>query len=73
VISNSGMKRINHEFFANPGRLLRLLYEDQDGCYRLLGLAYLHHVVMPRFRFRRCPEILDLFCPYPASFAKEPT
>jgi hypothetical protein len=60
MISDSEIKRINLEFSANLARLIRLLHEDQGSCYRLLGLAY-HHLAMPRFRFRQCPEILDVF------------
>jgi hypothetical protein len=60
MISDPEMKRINLEFSANLARLIRMLHEDEGGCYRLLHLSY-QHLAMPRFRGRQCAELLDAF------------
>ena len=53
MISDPEMKRINLEFSANLARLICMLHEDEEGCYRLLRLAH-QHLAMPRLRPRRC-------------------
>jgi len=52
MIANSEMKRINLECSSNLARLIRMLHEDEAGCYRLLHLAQ-QNLPMPRFRFQR--------------------
>ena len=51
MIADSEMKRINLECSSNLARLIRMLHEDEVGCYRLLHLAQ-QNLPMPRFRFR---------------------
>jgi hypothetical protein len=58
MVSDSEMKRINLEFSANLARLIRMLHEDETGCYRLLHLAY-DHLVMPRLALKQRGEILE--------------
>jgi hypothetical protein len=60
MISDSEMKRINLEFSANLARLIRMLHEDEAGCYRLLHLAH-QHLAMTRLRPRQCAELLHAF------------
>jgi hypothetical protein len=60
MITDSEMKRINLEFSSNLARLLRMLHEDEAGCYCLLHLAQ-QHLAMPRLRVRQCAEPLDAF------------
>ena len=60
MITDSEMKRINLELSSNLGRLIRMLHEDEAGCYRLLHLAR-QHLAMPRLRVRLCAEPLDAF------------
>jgi len=60
MIANSEMKRINLEFSSNLARLIRMLHEDEAGCYRLLHRAQ-QHLAMPRLRGRQCTEPLDAF------------
>jgi len=55
MIADSEMKRINIECSANLARLIRMLHEDETGCYRLLQLAQ-HYLPMPRWRFRQCTD-----------------
>ena len=59
VIDGINLNRINLEFSANLERLLRMLHEDERGCYRLLHLSY-RHLPMPQLRGRPCAELLDL-------------
>jgi hypothetical protein len=51
MIADSEMKRINLECSSNLARLIRMLHEDEVGCYRLLHLAQ-QNLPMPRIRFR---------------------
>ena len=60
MIADSEMKRINLEFSSNLARLIRMLHEDEAGCYRLLHLAQ-QHLAMPRLCVRQCAEPLDAF------------
>ncbi len=52
MIADSEMKRINLECSSNLARLIRMLHEEEVGCYRLIHLAQ-QNLPMPRFRFRR--------------------
>ncbi len=52
MIADSEMKRINLECSSNLAKLIRMLHEDEVGCYRLLHLAQ-QNLPMPRFRFRQ--------------------
>jgi len=52
MIADSEMKRINIECSSNLARLVRMLHEDEVGCYRLLHLAQ-QNLPMPRFRSRQ--------------------
>jgi hypothetical protein len=60
MISDPEMKRINLEFSANLARLIRMLHEDEGGCYRLLSMAH-QHLAMPRLRPRQRSELFDAF------------
>jgi hypothetical protein len=60
MISDPEMKRINLEFSANLERLVRMLHEDEQGCYRLLQRAHAY-LGMPRHRSGQCRELLDVF------------
>ena len=60
MVTDSEMKRINLELSSNLARLIRMLHEDEAGCYRLLHLAQ-QHLAMPRLRVRLCAEALDAF------------
>jgi hypothetical protein len=61
MITDSEMKRINLEFSSNLARLIRMLHEDEAGCYRLLHLAR-QHLAMPRLHGRQCAEPLWCSC-----------
>ncbi|MGA2263796.1 MAG: hypothetical protein ABSH28_20470, partial [Acidobacteriota bacterium] len=58
MVADSEMKRINIEFSSNLARLVRMLHEDEAGCYRLLHLAH-QYLPMPRLRFHQCPDSFE--------------
>ena len=60
MVADSEMKRINIEFSSNLARLIRMLHEDEAGCYRLLHLAH-QYLPMPRLQFRHCPNPFEAF------------
>ena len=62
MIADSEMKRINLECSSNLARLIRMLHEDEAGCYRLLHLAQ-QNLPFPRFCFRECMDLFEALQP----------
>ena len=66
MIADSEMKRINLECSSNLERLIRMLHEDEVGCYRLLHLAQ-QNLPMPRFHFRQSMDPFEALQPLVSS------
>jgi hypothetical protein len=58
MVADSEMMRINIEFSSNLARLIRMLHEDEAGCYRLLHLAH-QYLPMPGLRFGQCRDSFE--------------
>lgn len=67
MIADSEMKRINLECSSNLARLIRMLHEDEVGCYRLLHLAQ-QNLPMPQFRFHQSMDPFEALQPLVSPF-----